>query len=113
MLDRMLGDLELAAVPALLPAGPPGVEIRLDGLVVGELELRVCHACEVVVLEHVRIDRRCRRRGLATLAVGLLRESWPDYRWSSGPFEPTTEALGFWHSLGGMPAEPDECEHLR
>ncbi|MEV0701380.1 hypothetical protein AB0I53_26200 [Saccharopolyspora sp. NPDC050389] len=110
----MVGDLELAAVPALLPTGPPGIEIRLDGLVVGDLELRICHGCRVAVVEHIRIDRRCRRRGLATLAIDLLRRTWPDYRWSTAPIERSTEALGFWHSLDwpGPLGEPDECRHL-
>ncbi|MCI2420848.1 hypothetical protein MOQ72_25695 [Saccharopolyspora sp. K220] len=66
-------------------------------------------------LDHIRIDPRCRRRGLAALAVELVRRTWSGYRWSTAPIERTTEALGFWHSVDwpGPLGVPDECRHLR
>ena len=89
-----VADLELVAIPATAPAGPADLEIRLDGVIVGDLDFRVCVHCQLAVIEHIRIDPPYRRRGLATRAVQVILAEHPDYRWSTSLIDDTAEARG-------------------
>ncbi|MCI2420868.1 hypothetical protein MOQ72_25795 [Saccharopolyspora sp. K220] len=76
----MVADAELVLMPEEHPAGPAAVEIRLGGVIVGDVTFRVCRSCRLAVVEHVRVESPQRRRRLATLAINFLVSRWPDYR---------------------------------
>ncbi|MGP4016853.1 hypothetical protein [Saccharopolyspora sp. 5N708] len=84
--------VELVTVPAVLPAGHAALEIHEHGVIVGDVDFRVCDACRLGLVEHVRVDRPRRRRGLATQAINKLLADWPD-----------PETFG----------KPGECTHIR
>lgn len=68
-------DSPLVTFPPDVAAGAGRIERHLDPYgVVADLDLTVCHACRLAVIEHVRTDPPHRRRGygreLVTAAVG-------------------------------------------
>ncbi|GAA4859511.1 MULTISPECIES: GNAT family N-acetyltransferase [Saccharopolyspora] len=110
----MVADLELLVTPADPPAGHTAIEILLGGLIVGDVDLLMCDPCRLAVVDHIRIDPRCRRRGLATRALDAVLATWPEHRWSTAPIDDTPEAMAFWRSLDwpGPLGRPDGCAHL-
>lgn len=62
--------VELAWVEPVVPAGPARVSVLLDGVVVGDLDYRVCvSACQIGIVEQLRVDSAACRRRLATRAL--------------------------------------------
>lgn len=106
-------DVEFVPIPPEWPAGLERLEIRLDGVPVGEVDFRACTACQLAIVEHVRIDPPYRRRRLARQAVRLLLAGYPAHRWHTTAIQP--EATGFWEALGWPSAtggEPAWCGHM-
>ncbi len=99
----------------MVPAGPSGIEIRLGGLIIGDIDLRVCGHCRLAVVEHIRIEPAYRRRGLATRAVHAVLAGHPGYRWATSPIDDNPGARSFWDSLDwpGTPGTGELCPHMR
>lgn len=107
-------DSPLVTFPPDVVAGTGRIERHLAPYgVVADLDLTVCHACRLAVIEHVRTDLVHRRRGygreLVTAAVG----HGPGYDWSTTCVD-TDAAAAFWSAVApDLPHQPTYCEHMR
>lgn len=113
---NVAGNVELTWVDPVLPAGPARVEVLVDGVVVGDVDIRLCHqACRLGIVEHVRVDSAARRRRLATQALEAVVAAYPDYEWSTSPLADTAEARGFWAAIAwpGTLSRAHPCRHMR
>jgi hypothetical protein len=105
--------LELVAIPPPIRAGIGRIELRLDGDVLGDIDLTLCSVDQRGVIEHVRVDRgRYRRHGYSRLLVAAARARGPNYTWTTTNVEDTVEARAFWATVGwpGV-GEPKYCSH--
>ncbi|MCI2424294.1 hypothetical protein MOQ72_43570 [Saccharopolyspora sp. K220] len=111
----MVDELKVAWDEAPVPAGPQRVVVWLNGHgIVGDLDVRVCHACRTGVVEHVRIDTSFRRRGLGCAALCEVVSGLADYGWTTTAIEPA--AAGFWDRQDRIPAAglgaARYCDHM-
>lgn len=107
------GGAVYAAPP--VSAGLTHVELRVGGIVVGNLDLRICPTCAVAVVDYIRVDPPYRRRGFATRAVCGAVARYPASAWSTSPLDDSDEARAFWASVDwpGTLGNPAECPHMR
>lgn len=107
-------DVTIVSVPARMPAGVDRLDVLVDGLPVGDLHLRLCAACERAVIEHVRVDRRYRERGLARRLVEAATEDRSGWSWSTTEIDDNAAARAF-AAVGIWPGPPRPrwCAHMR
>lgn len=53
-----------------------------------------------VFLKALKVESKFRRKGIATYAVNLLKNSFNDKLFIGGTITPDSEAISFWSSLG-------------
>ncbi|WP_406693326.1 GNAT family N-acetyltransferase (plasmid) [Saccharopolyspora sp. ID03-671] len=106
--------MTIVSVPARVPAGVDRLDVLVDGQPVGDLHLRLCTACERAVIEHIRIDRHYRGRGLARRLVEAATEGRRSWLWSTTEIADNASAAGF--AAAGIwpgPPQPQWCAHMR
>ena len=109
--------LVLVRLPPPVPGQGRHLQLRLDGVPLGDLDLCMCGPCRRAVLERVRVDEQRTRRGYGRIVVAAaLALAPPDtYRWSPTAIEGTPEARAFWAGVGWpeMLGDPDYCTDMQ
>ena len=104
----------IVSVPAWIAAGVDRLDVLVDGQPVGDLHLRLCAPCRLGLIEHVRIDRQYRRRGLGRRLVAAATEGRSVWSWSTTVISDNAEARTF--AAAGIwpgPPRPQWCAHMR
>lgn len=106
--------MTIVPLPGRMPAGVDRLDVLVDGQPVGDLHLRLCAACERAVIEHIRIDRRYRGRGLARRLVEAATEGRSDWSWSTTVIDDSPAARAFAETgIWPGPPQPHWCAHMR
>ncbi len=108
--------LHLTARPPSTPAGVGQIVLEVRGQPVGDVDVQMCAADRLGVIEQVRVDEDCMRLGVGSLLVEAALSRGPGYRWSTTKVEQTVRARAFWASLRTeVPlrlGEPEYCGHM-
>lgn len=108
--------ITLAARPPSTPTGVGQIVLEVRGQPVGDVDVQMCAADRLGVIEQVRVDEDCRRLGVGTLLVTAALSRGPGYSWSTTKVEPTVRARAFWAALRTeVPlklGEPEYCGHM-
>ncbi|MFB9906298.1 GNAT family N-acetyltransferase [Allokutzneria oryzae] len=90
------------------------LELHVHGVLVGDLDYRLCMPCRLGVIEHMRIAADHRRRGLGTQLVRTVLDRHAAVAWTTSPVAPG--AAQFWEVVlpaSGRPGDARYCAHMR
>ncbi|GAA5121506.1 GNAT family N-acetyltransferase [Haloechinothrix salitolerans] len=111
--------LALVVTPPSVRGGLGQIAVYLGPRSVADADLMICAPCRRAVLEQIRVDPGCRRRGLGRLlvAASVMRAPSDRYRWSTTPVNNDPEVLAFWSRIP-FPAPstlgtPEYCSDMR
>ncbi|MEV0445792.1 GNAT family N-acetyltransferase [Streptomyces spectabilis] len=80
-------DSEAIRVTALAPAtphAPAAVALHLErGLLIGQVDFRLCHACRTGRVQRIWVNETWQRQGLGRQALHSALAQAPDYRWTT------------------------------
>jgi ribosomal protein S18 acetylase RimI-like enzyme len=107
----------VAAVPrSRVRAGVGTIALVFERAVVGEVGVSLCQVERRGVIEHVKVDPACRRRGYGRALIAAALTRGPGYTWSTASIGEHVEARAFWSALDpreplalGVPAY---CSHM-
>ncbi|WP_409186473.1 GNAT family N-acetyltransferase [Amycolatopsis sp. VS8301801F10] len=108
--------LRLVARPPSTAAGVGQIALEVRGEPVGDVDVQLCAVDRLGVIEQVRVDEDCRRRGVGSLLVAAALSRGPGYGWSTTVLDRTPRARAFWAALRtDVPirlGEPQYCGHM-
>jgi hypothetical protein len=107
--------LVLVRIPPAVRGGVGQLQLRLDGVVLGDLDLAVCGPCRRAVLEHIRVDTPRRSYGRVLVAAALALAPPAEYSWSTTKVSKDDPiARAFWAGIGwpGSLGEPAYCTDM-
>ncbi|KFZ80779.1 hypothetical protein ED92_10570 [Amycolatopsis sp. MJM2582] len=108
--------LQLAVRPPFVLAGIEQIMLQLRDVTIADLDMQMCGACKVGVVEQVRVDDAYLRRGIGTVLVTAALVRGQGYRWSTTAITDTAAAGAFWAGQqlpdGMTLGAPERCTHM-
>ncbi len=109
--------LELVVTPPSTRGGLGQITLHVDRRSIADVDLMICGPCRRAVLEQIRVDQECQRRGFGRLlvAAALARAPIDYYYWSTTSLNSSTETRAFWSRVpfSGALGEPNYCSDMR
>lgn len=109
--------LALVRIPPAVPRSRVGqLQLRVDNVVRGDVDLAVCGPCRRAVLEQVRVDPAYTRRGYGRLLVAAAVAVAPEFAWSTTAVDQANPiARAFWAAVDwpGQLGTPAYCTDMR
>ncbi|MQA11735.1 MAG: hypothetical protein GEU98_24935 [Pseudonocardiaceae bacterium] len=111
------GHIRLEVFPPAVRGGVGRIQLRRYGRVVGDVDMAACGPCGRAVLEHIRVDEDCRRRGYGRvlLAATLVRAPASQFTWSTTKLADSVEVQAFWSvvEFPGTLGTPSYCTDMQ
>ncbi|UUV32218.1 hypothetical protein NQK81_01850 [Amycolatopsis roodepoortensis] len=108
--------LHLAVRPPFARAGIEQIMLQLRDVTIADLDMQMCSACKVGVVEQVRVDHAYLRRGIGTVLLHAALVRGRGYRWSTTTIADTAAATAFWASQhlppGMVLGDPKRCPDM-